>query len=165
MKYHYFAFWVDKNNSLETSIRKMSSGNMKLPNLDRYLDYLAYNENMLDGYMGHDRCFLNKEHEFFGGAVFTDGVWIWDSHIGHYIKEHNFQIPEEFIKQIEANNFTVPHLTEEEIAKIRRENWWIVFKDGIYLHPYAEDIEKHRDNPEFRLFSEENAERYKEFWE
>jgi len=58
------------------------------------------------------KCHLCS-HEIDTSKVFlTDGVWMWPKDLGHYVLEHNLQLPETFLDHIRQNNFHCPRVND-----------------------------------------------------
>ncbi len=67
----------------------------------KILSYLS-NGHRLITIMGFIRCNINSKHTY-NKAIVTDGKWIWDTSIIHYIKCHKLAISNKFFEHIIAN--------------------------------------------------------------
>lgn len=53
--------------------------------------------------------------------IYTDGKWAWPGDLAYYVTKYHVSLPEEFIQQMKANNWEVPHLNREVLATLKRE--------------------------------------------
>lgn len=161
----FFAFWFGFDGTKEKSIKKMliKEYEYDLDELDRCIEYMSSTENMLNGGSGSDPCLFDNAHILYGYGCRTDGVWIWESHMDHYIREHNIQIPRDFIEHMKANNFVVPKLSEDELDNIIEDHWPII-RYGIGFYPYISEFVYNSvgTNTTFS-FDKLSKEKYKDF--
>ncbi|TDU62083.1 hypothetical protein EI77_04765 [Prosthecobacter fusiformis] len=63
-------------------------------------------------------------------AICTDGEWVWNHHLIHYIKEHGVILPQSFYSHITLNQFkvTIPLVNDEYQALQSLD--WSMFKNG-----------------------------------
>jgi len=75
-------------------------------------------------YLQNAKCLISKTLFFFDTEnnpigsyiIYTDGKWLWPSYYVYYMKmKSRILIPNDFIKNIESNNFINPILTDEEV--------------------------------------------------
>ena len=45
--------------------------------------------------------------------IITDGTWAWPLDLSYYVKAYNIELPKEFTKHIENNNWEIPIITDE----------------------------------------------------
>jgi hypothetical protein len=54
--------------------------------------------------------------------IFSDGEWTWTSEAIYYVKRYHVRVPDEFIRQMQSNNWEPPQVLD---AKAVVTNSWI----------------------------------------
>jgi hypothetical protein len=60
--------------------------------------------------LGYSYCrFKNGPPDYqMGDSDLTDGVWVWPQGLPIYVERFHVRLPDEFIRHMEKNSFTVP---------------------------------------------------------
>ncbi len=53
-------------------------------------------------------------------AIQTDGRWVWPADLAYYVREHNVQLPLEFVDWARAAAWTAPELAREELVQVEK---------------------------------------------
>lgn len=71
-----------------------------------------------------DRCLLCSCIIDRSYGYLTDGIWIWNNYLTHYIEHHNIVIPNDFYIHMRSSAFKVniPHI-EDEVSHIKGLDW------------------------------------------
>jgi len=64
-------------------------------------------------------CLISGESFSGSLSVRTDGVWVWQDDLAHYVKDHNVALPQEFLTHIKSNNYAVPSLISVDESKLQ----------------------------------------------
>ncbi|GLY52563.1 hypothetical protein [Lentzea sp. NBRC 102530] len=66
----------------------------------------------------------------------TDGVWVWDGTLVHYLRRYHVALPEEFLAHMAANAWTVPPMSDDDMDELCRLRF--PFWDGGVAAPVVE---------------------------
>jgi hypothetical protein len=90
------------------------------PNLaGRVGDYL-FAGAWIDAWMGMTPDLLEGRFDVPGGSSGqTDGLYYWRRDAAYYVGEYLIGLPDDFLAHCEANNWTVPPVSEERLREIR----------------------------------------------
>ncbi len=119
MKKYIIGLWKERKDIYQPSFYSYISIEKKHYD-GRLIEYITDETNMLFVGNGVTKCLINKEKSV-RSELLSDGVWVWATDIYHYIKNHNFILPEIFENHIQKNNYIMPKLTESEKKELRLE--------------------------------------------
>jgi hypothetical protein len=64
------------------------------------IEYLE-NGKISASYLGFSHCRICNKNDFeMGVSDLTDGEWVWPEGLSHYVKNHQVELPKEFIDKI-----------------------------------------------------------------
>jgi hypothetical protein len=49
--------------------------------------------------------------------IHTDGVWLWPEDLAYYIERYKIALPVGFLESLEARNFALPSITDDDIEQ------------------------------------------------
>jgi hypothetical protein len=85
--------------------------------------------------MGFSRCRFEggPPDEEMGSADRTDGTWLWPEGLHVYANRYNIRLPSEFIRHIEANNYSIPDNLDREQLELTPADvsFWTAWCTGI----------------------------------
>ena len=98
---------------------------------DRILRYLR------SGYpwvlcLGFSYCRFGCER-IEGTRCLTDGTWVWPEGLAHYVEVHGVPLPDEFLKTMEMNRWTVPHqCARARVGRARSDGGHLSYWDRTF---------------------------------
>src|SRR5262245_35819283 len=81
--------------------------------LDRGAEYTAYR--------GVSWCRFFCGYAKMGNRELTDGYFVWPEGLSHYVRQHDVQLPEEFIRHVQSGTPAIP---EGQWSSILDETYW-----------------------------------------
>ncbi|GAA5014612.1 hypothetical protein GCM10025734_62290 [Kitasatospora paranensis] len=62
------------------------------------------------------RDVLSPDQAVIGGwHLMTDGHWLWNSDLAHYVRHYHVALDPEFIRHARRNDWTVPELSDSDV--------------------------------------------------
>ena len=96
-----------KSEHGEPSLQEIIS-DVPHPDEERITHYLRDGFGLW-GCGGVERDILNPGAEIYLDLdIFTDGVWKWPAYLAYYVETYHARLPEQFVANMRANNWTVP---------------------------------------------------------
>ena len=114
--------WYDADHAVREVgyFREFGSGFASYPSIHDFVQKLpSANEERIVAYLksGHvgDVC-LEKTNDVIDPKKaiklridsYSDGVWEWRADLAYYVETYHVRLPDEFVKHVEANRWTVP---------------------------------------------------------
>jgi hypothetical protein len=88
-------------------------------NVERMFDYLS-NGVLAGGYRGTSHCRICRVRA--GSKEYIDGFFLWPEGLPHYIKEHQIELPSDFVNHVESNGYsiknTIDSIKDERIKNV-----------------------------------------------
>ena len=87
-------------------------------NVERMFDYLS-NGALAGGYRGTSYCRICRDRN--GSKEYIDGFFLWPEGLAHYVKEHQIELPSDFVNHVESNGYSIKK-TIDSIKDERTKN-------------------------------------------
>ncbi|MFJ2113240.1 MULTISPECIES: hypothetical protein [unclassified Streptomyces] len=69
--------------------------------------------------MGADRDVISDDEWIPGaGSLVTDGTWLWPVELEYYVRRYHVELPEDFLTDIRASNYTPPTVPHARVVEI-----------------------------------------------
>lgn len=95
-------FWNNERN--EYPEYPMPVENKANYDVEKMFDYLS-NGALAGGYRGPSHCRICGVKN--GSKEYVDGIYLWPEGLPHYIKEHQIELPSDFVNHVESNGYNI----------------------------------------------------------
>jgi hypothetical protein len=104
---NWFGFWGDsEEGTTPESLLDFVDPSWVPPDRQRLLNYIENAPCVVAASAGYAPCFLCSER-MEKAAFQSDGLWLWPSHLLHYLKEHAVRLPRRMEDHIRSQNYAV----------------------------------------------------------
>lgn len=131
----WFGFWKEMPQYVNTpSVNEWLDLEWWKPNKKNHvLSYLAQGFVLSVSTSSQNKCIICGKDLDYSFAYMTDGTWVWNNYLPHYIEAHDVILPKDFYSFIEMSSFKIeiPEIEESEEKAYLSQMDWSFCKNGI----------------------------------
>lgn len=110
-------FWNNRQNEYpQYPMPKKDAANYDIERMFKYLS----DGILAVGYRGTSHCRICRDN--IGSREYVDGSYLWPEGLPHYVKEHQIELPDEFVNHVVSNQYdirkAIKSIEDESVSRI-----------------------------------------------